>query len=351
MLLPVFVHLPAAPASSWHEEMLMFTANTNFELHPVGSPPLDAEKLELIDHVHGRQMEAAPFMSAAEFLTDARRSFNRHGDARSTAISAALACEVLLDELLCCLLWEEGERPEDWSSYFDTTTLLDRVRSNAYLARIRGDWRLNGSGPIATWFSDVRGLRNRLLHSRYVPTINEARSALQGAHDLVSFLERRLGASVPAYTRTAFMLGGENAFSKSAARGHLHPLQRSPKEPIWTESARRWQDIMSRGRRDGEWSLGDPLIDECAVLAVKHATGELRYVMLHQASERAATVAEPEMSVPQKDFVRLLQPPDDVPAVSAKLMGVAVPSQRGPWVASYRLTPMRSVMVTGERFD
>jgi hypothetical protein len=351
MTLPVFAHPPDAPPDQWHQHLQLFAVNTNFETHPKGSPPLEDEKLEQIDHVHGGLTEQPLFVSVGEFLTDARRAFNRHGDARSASINAALACEVLLDELLGCLLWEEGERPEDWSRYFDDTTLLERVRSNAYSNRLRGDWRLNVDGPIADWSNDVRSLRNRLLHTSYVPSSIEARSALESTLGLMRYLDVLLRGATTRYPRTAFMYGGENLFSRTALSRHLRPLQRSEDEPSWKEVSRNWQDVMNRARRDGAWSLGEPSLDECSLLAVKHATGEVRFALLHAPSERAASVSEPDTSPQQRALLAQFSPPPGIPAISAKLMDNELPRDRGPWVAAYRLVPMRPVMVTGERFD
>ena len=351
MLLPVFAHPPDVPPDQWHQHLKLFAVNTNFETHPKGSPPLEDEKLEQIDDVHGGFAEQSLFVSVGEFLTDARRAFNRYGDARSALINSALACEVLLDELLGSLLWEEGERPEDWSTYFDENPLLQRVRSNAYSGRLRGDWRLNVGGPIADWSNHIRSLRNRLLHTSYVPTAFEARSALESTVGLMGYLAGLLRDVTARYPRTAFMYGGEKLFSRTALGRHLRPLQRSDDEPSWKEVSRNWQDVMNRGRKDGAWSLGEPSLDECSLLAVKHATGEARFALLHAPSERAASVSEPDMSLEQRASLAQLSPPPGMRAISVKLMDNELPRERGPWLAAYRLVPMRPVMVTGERFD
>jgi hypothetical protein len=86
------------------------------------------------------------------------------------------AAEILLDELLLLLLWEEGTCPDEASALFknrETDTTLKRVKSKLYQTRIGGDWSMNRDGLIGRWRSSIAELRNRITHSGYEPTQKE----------------------------------------------------------------------------------------------------------------------------------------------------------------------------------
>ena len=278
------------------------------------------------------------------------------GEPRQAVISAASGCESLLDDLLCCLLWEEGERPEDWSQFFNQS-LTQRVRSGSYAARLKGSWTFAGDGPIARWFGSVRGVRNRVVHGGDEPTTAEAVEAMASALELTNFIVDRLRHRVSKYPRTAWMAGAPAFLSNRSLNRHVLPLTEDPREPPWRQTARRWEWVMHQGTDDGAWSQRDPAQEAHHLVAVKHATGAVVWAFATE-SGRASRIGEPVgcLSKEHLDGIARLEVPEHLPAINVELVREPssthpLPPPSGPWVAAYHLVPGGPVMVTGEALD
>jgi hypothetical protein len=148
-----------------------------------------------------------PVVPYLELSAEARREFDREGDNRAAVIHSQAACEVLLDSVFQALLWEEGIMPADAVTGFFATnsTLGGRVRrSDTYAVRLgSGLWRLDGSGPVATWYVDLADLRNRCVHAGYRPTNDEALAASRAQFGLRDFIAGRLVDRQTRYPRVA----------------------------------------------------------------------------------------------------------------------------------------------------
>jgi hypothetical protein len=148
-----------------------------------------------------------PVVPYLELSSEARRAFDREGDSRGAVIHSQAACEVLLDSVLQALLWEEGMAPSDAAKGFfsSNSALGGRLRrSDTYASRLgSGNWRLDGSGPVATWYKNLANLRNRCVHAGYRPTSNEALAASRAQHDLRDFVADRLVDRQRRYPRVA----------------------------------------------------------------------------------------------------------------------------------------------------
>lgn len=89
-----------------------------------------------IDH----QVENGPFASYLDLVRESHVALSRDGAYRSAVLFTATACEALFDDLLAHMIWEEGKRPEDAASLFDSQ-LTPRVKSR-YHGRLGGSWTL-----------------------------------------------------------------------------------------------------------------------------------------------------------------------------------------------------------------
>jgi hypothetical protein len=159
-------------------------------------PELDNETQATMISMIAATVIGDPVLPYLELSAEARRSLHREGDTRASAIYSQAACEVLLDSVLQAMLWEESMLPSDAVKKFfaQNSSLGARVRnSNTYAPRLgTGHWRLDGSGPVANWYSNVAALRNRCVHAGYRPSHGEAKAGLEAQLALRDFVADRL---------------------------------------------------------------------------------------------------------------------------------------------------------------
>jgi len=127
------------------------------------------------------------FTGYLEFRREAQVALEHDGAYRTAVLFNATACEILLDELLAHMMWEEGQRPEDAAGTFGGPWLTSRVKQQ-YHPRLGGQWALDQPGPLLDWHHDVAGLRNRVVHSDYEPTLQETHTAFDAAKTLETYL-------------------------------------------------------------------------------------------------------------------------------------------------------------------
>lgn len=175
---------------------------------------LDEQESRAFDSALGAQADRAAFTGYLEFVREADVALDLHGDYRSAVLFGATACEILLDDLLAHLLWEDKTRPEDAAPTFDSW-LASRVRSQ-YHPRLYGKWSVETPGPLADWHQHVAGLRNRVMHAGYEPALDEARAARQAAAALETWVADRVAVRASAYPRTAIALCGPAGLRRRA---------------------------------------------------------------------------------------------------------------------------------------
>lgn len=119
-------------------------------------------------------------------FVNVRREAARAYEEGNTVVASLLigiASEILLDELLLALLWEECWFPENVARVFiDNDSIFGRITSDLYSSRLDGEWSFDDAGPIRDWRNKVLNLRNKIAHIGYEPTLEEtdrAYSALQ----------------------------------------------------------------------------------------------------------------------------------------------------------------------------
>jgi len=231
--------------------------------------------------------------------------------------------------------------------------LTQRVKSGRYSDRLGRRWAVDGHGHVASWFRDVRALRNRVVHGGHSPTESETDAALHAAYGLVAFFQERLRDRIARYPRTLWMSGGHLITPARQLDRHVRPLQADAGELDWRETARRWQDVMRNAGAEGIWATSDPTDEARDLLAVKHASGRLEWVVVAWASNRACRVQLPPDFAPPEVLksVESIKVPTDLEAVSIHIGAPKIPHVNGPWIAAYRLVPLRPVMVTGEALD
>ncbi|MGW7682261.1 hypothetical protein ACWGID_16080 [Kribbella sp. NPDC054772] len=102
-----------------------------------GQEVIDSERLDISLQ---RVAENGPHEALTEFRREASVAFWLTGDYRASITWTATAAELLLDEVLQSMMWEEGRRPEDCVSDFtNNMSIVKRVKT-LYPPRLGGSW-------------------------------------------------------------------------------------------------------------------------------------------------------------------------------------------------------------------
>ncbi len=342
-------------------ELVLFTAALSmFLLHmnvTFRDGDLDDSERQTFAAALRHQTVGGAFSSYLEFVREGDVALGRDGAYRAAVMFTATACEVLLDDLLAHLLWEDRVRPEDAARVFESF-LTARVKRE-YHPRLDGSWTVERDGPVRSWATDVADLRNRVVHAGYEPTLQEARAAADAAQDLNAHLCDAVAAKAAAYPRTALLLPGADGLRRRGLwTRRLDELQDDPSEVPWTETFGRWRLAMRRARADSPVAVAPSAAAGWVYLVVR-ADGRTQWVVHDRAAGLAAAVDRSAVSgvLPgQQEALDGLSSEilaggehDDVSVRVAGARVAGPPPQA--WLPEYRLVPLAGVMVDGNDLD
>lgn len=152
-----------------------------------------------------------PFMSFIERRREAQYQLLVMGDPGGAVLQLAIACEVALDGLLGLILWESGMTEADAAAIF-SSDITPRLNQQ-YNGRLGGNWSLK-NGVLGSWFDNVAGLRNRVVHAGYRPSVGEASRANDAADAVAKFISDRLAEKFKDYPKTAWLVLGPDGFQE-----------------------------------------------------------------------------------------------------------------------------------------
>ncbi|WP_186626559.1 hypothetical protein [Rhodococcus sp. BP22] len=214
-----------------------------------GSPPnlgglVSEIRREVFDQVAGLQKRLDQYDPLARFLesrTDAAYELHGPGSYRDAIIHLGIACEVLFDGLLGMLMWEEGTPVERAAEVF-SAPITTRIK-NQFHPRLKGTWKLD-RGELGAWSVEVAGVRNRVVHAGYLPTMQEALAAEAAADQLRDFVARKLANAGSQYPYTGLTFFGEGDVP--------HGI------PTLNKSARKWVEenranLSTKGDQHRKW--------------------------------------------------------------------------------------------------
>ena len=234
-----------------------------------------------------------PMNAYLDAVREARVADVLRGEYKTAAIYYASAGEVLLQDLLLHLMWEEGLTPQQASDEFDSVRagLRSRVRT-LYQPRLKGGWDLKRN-PLRAWDIDTADLRNRAVHAGYDPTLDECRASYDALMGLEQFVCNRLASNavLPKYPRTAMALMGEPGLTRrDAYTGALRRLVEDKNQPIWRDRFERWRERFTLTRRiaDGKDAPVPDLTDTDLYIVCRDGT--LAWVRRHWRSRQAVLV-------------------------------------------------------------
>ena len=173
---------------------------------------------ESLDELHVRielRRIGFPLALVTEKLALAKRSSEILGDHAGSFLGYYTAGEMYLDSLLLVMAWEEPTlkrpgslAPDLVASWFGSnSSLVSRLRSS-YHSRLNGDWDLTlPDTALHTWTDDVYRIRNKMVHSGYVPTVGEIQLVRDTFDDITIFVRERLTdrANIGKYPATAIL--------------------------------------------------------------------------------------------------------------------------------------------------
>lgn len=203
---------------------------------------------------------------------EAISALEHRGDARSSVLASATACECMMDDVLRDLSWESGQMPKEAVKYFVEGNRIESVTQRLkkdFNGLIPGNWNINGQPVLKRYFREVARVRHRTVHAGYEPSIEEARAAIEVCEVLFDHLGEKVLKQLSKYPRTAPMIYGidylkdHGLFTKA-----VEEISRADSNELTTRFI-RWRNAIERlaeGRVYGE--DGKPDAKNAQVVAV-----------------------------------------------------------------------------------
>lgn len=163
-----------------------------------------------------------PFAPYVEIRQEAIYNLTIEGQARAGMIALGSSCELLLDDLLLCMLWENQVSPERAAdegfkrkrgNALAPTSIIFRVKNN-YSRLLGKAWRFEKSGPLWDWYKHIAKVRNEVVHGGYAPTQIEVAEALRAERHLNEFVADLLAENVERYPITALSYLGVDGLER-----------------------------------------------------------------------------------------------------------------------------------------
>jgi len=323
-------------------------------------PEFTREDIERFHVALGQQSHGGFLTNYLEFVRESEVALSLDGSYRAAVLFAATSCEVLLDNLLAHMLWEEGVRPEAAAGMFAAGRegIAARVKKQ-YHPRLGGQWSVDKPGAIGNWYTAVAGLRNRVVHGGYDPGFKEAQGASRAAKALATYLGDLLAGRTKDYPRTALVLPGRPGIERRGKwHRRLQALQDDPGQVNWVATFALWQSAMQRAHTDSPLYTR-PTSEGAWVYAVLALDGAVRWVVRDPDAGYAALVeASAVRGLTQKVMSTLDALHDEQrvagvrTATSTVLSHLTVPEPKTEdWRPQYRLLPLLGVMVDGNDLD
>lgn len=345
-LIPYFVSPVKAPTSSWKEQIrcLSLLSPWHFGRADPPNPASDGRRAAEAMHIQ----LAHPNHFAHRLFALAAETQLTFGDYHAAVLSAATACEHLLDFVLCQLLWESNFSPEDGARLLRRS--LDG-RARDLQERLGGDWDIGSTGPFAEWHTRVRRVRNAAIHRGVEPTARQAYDAIDVARRMSEYVGRLLRThdALERFPRTSYMYNPQKALN-----AQVRLLLDDPDEPDWIATSTRWRNACDVAVKA---SRGWPVIDvdgvtEVRVVALIVPNREPRWAVWRPEDGVAALTGQPvDLTAAQIESLGTLATTVDQPSC-VQMHEAKVPSvdgdrlvPKGAWVLEHRLIPGYGVML------
>jgi hypothetical protein len=201
-----------------------------------------------------RLIFADPFFIASDFQFQAKRALWREGNYRNCLIYAQVFGEMILDQTVLCLAWEDDIEPRVACEWFERTNNVAK-RATARLSKQlsgTGSWDYKSENTVlGLWVKEVSHIRNRVVHAGYEPTHEEACRALQSCERLASLIRERLINKIGKYPRTCLLYAGREFIesSGSSSKRFREFLDSADEEPSWVDQRKKWLDAFAEEKK------------------------------------------------------------------------------------------------------
>jgi hypothetical protein len=317
-------------------------------------PPAPVENPDLLNRLLPR-VTSILFSDHLDLMRESSVAHINRADNRTAAILTGLSCERFLDDLLACILWEEGVHPEDAvRDYKDSAGIVRRVR-RSFHSRLPG-WQAD-RGPIEDWRVHIVTIRNLVAHGNYEPSDDEIIRGGDAVVALVNYCSNLLAqqASAGRYIRSAYALMSDTGLrSRSAWNSCIEQVLTTYEESDQWEVLARWKDATNRLRADAFNEGVAPDERSSYLMAVVLPTGGQYFVQHDRVARRARVIdhqiplAPAQASTWQLLLREIRRSPDFTePLVNTFFDVPGSPTALTDWVEEYRLVPRAGVMVDG----
>ncbi|MGJ9424818.1 hypothetical protein ACHABX_03120 [Nesterenkonia halotolerans] len=359
MFLPMRVTGSENAATEEHDEsVILFIVNPLSMRSAIPPNPMSKREISTLDAVLQADELGTAFTAYNRLRYETNVLFNRRGDYRMTVLSAAIAAESLLNELLQLLLWDEGMHPEAVAQKFSPDKALVNRVEREFSRQLGGVWSYKKPGPVRDWREMIAEQRNEVAHAGQMPTFTQAKNAVATLSQLEKFLSKRLVERVQERPRTAVIfLGMERVQAEAKLTKKLMRLYSSTEEPPWTTTFARWRRVIEleilreRGKRAA------PYADEATLVAIAAVRGTEFYLLdesnslvcrvtvlpapLRQRCEEAFRETKFPVSHPERHEVKLV--------VEHSNLRNQIQTD-GQWKYAYKFIPSMGVMANGRNY-
>lgn len=312
--------------------------------------PVSCEVLKQVDFQVG-----GAFWSYHSHRKQALGALRTEGDYNKALISAATAAELLFDELLRTLLWEDNWDPEHAArQYFtghENATVLKRLKRH-FAGLLDYDWDPSTCVTLKKWRVGLASPRNWALHNGSRVPRAIAEQAIEALLELDAMVGTRVAQNAEAYPRAAHLLLGEEGLRNMGVWSQdIHGRVSSEREVAWHPTFSRWRDVTVRATANLEGLEPTPSLDR-ALLHVVFEPHRRRWVLLDELADYATPVKEDPnfLSQHQQEWLERLSAE---PVAHGTVLAM---SGHGPkkwtirgngWQRPYKLLPTRGVMRDG----
>lgn len=228
---------------------------TNFQAGLFESQDLESSLSDEDEElVHEHLMEAhhkGPAALVRDLTLDAYNAAHVEGDYGGAVLRSATAAEVLARNTSAVLAWEATTSsagacrgPIALSLAMRPNTAPVRLIAEILLPELGGEWNPLAPGTATSeWRTRIAHDRNRVVHSGYSPSRQEARAAVESVNILTEHVHDRLVASAQRYPRSALILGGRRELERRGAWGKVRATaQGGPGIDSWLLEFSDWVD-------------------------------------------------------------------------------------------------------------
>jgi hypothetical protein len=178
---------------------------------PLPSPPLppDDEIQVLIAANNANPSLDHPFVVQREWLDRARYARFQEGDREGAVIFLQTAAESLLRGVFSMALVDRGSDSPQIRAAEDAMESFKTLLQRGIPSELGGDWSLTGEGKVATYWTNLYRLRNRIVHGARYVSGTDAEAALASFSGLVEYINELLLRQPRRFPRTLLALLGE----------------------------------------------------------------------------------------------------------------------------------------------